>query len=113
MIKSPRMAKVTVLPENIEFEADSGETMMGAAMARGLYWPTTCGGQGICTTCLTEVVSGAEHLLAMGRSERKTLTSERGEAVFRRPVRLACQTVVMDGPVVVMKSGVRPAETPL
>jgi 2Fe-2S ferredoxin len=104
------MARITVLPDNIEFEADSGETMMGAALARGLYWPTTCGGQGICTTCLTEVQSGAEHLLEMGRSERKTLVAERGESVLRRPVRLACQAVVIGGRVVVVKSGVRAAE---
>ncbi|HEY7269123.1 MAG TPA: 2Fe-2S iron-sulfur cluster-binding protein [Dehalococcoidia bacterium] len=104
------MATVTVLPDNIEFEARPGETMMGAALARGLYWPTTCGGQGICTTCLTEVVSGEAHLLEMGRSERKTLVAERGEGVLRRPVRLACQAIVRDGPVVVLKNGVRPAE---
>jgi ferredoxin, 2Fe-2S len=110
MLELRRMARITVLPEGIEFEANPGETMMAAANARGLYWPTTCGGQGICTTCLTEVVSGAEHLLEMGRSERKTLAGERGESILQRPVRLACQTVVRDGPVVVKKSGVRPAE---
>lgn len=110
MLDLRRMAKVTVLPDNIEFEADSGQTMMAAALARGLYWPTTCGGQGICTTCLTEVVSGAEHLLEMGRGERKTIVSERGEAVLRNPMRLACQAVVLNGPIVVLKGGVRPAE---
>ena len=110
VLEFQRMTKVTVLPAEIEFEANPGETLMAAALARGLYWPTTCGGQGICTTCLTEVVSGAEHLLEMGRSERKTLVAERGESVLRSPVRLACQAVLKSGPVVVTKAGVRPSE---
>jgi 2Fe-2S ferredoxin len=104
------MPKITVLPDNIEFEAEPGQTMMGAALARGLYWPTTCGGQGICTTCLAEIVSGADGLVEMGRSERKTLVAERGEAILGKPYRLACQTVVLKGLVVVRKSGVKPAE---
>lgn len=104
------MAKVTVLPDNIEFEANSGETVMGAAIAQGLYWPTTCGGQGLCTTCMTEVVRGGENLLEMGRSERKTLVAERGEAALRAPLRLACQAIVLKGPVVVIKLGVRTGE---
>ena len=83
---------------------------MGAAQARGLYWPTTCGGQGLCTTCLSEVVSGAEALAEMSRSERKTLVAERGEAILGRPVRLACQaTCLNDIPIVLNKLGVRPA----
>ncbi len=81
---------------------------MGAAQAANLYWPTTCGGQGICTTCLTEVVSGAETLAEMGRGERKTLVAERGEAILKRPVRLACQTgILTPGTVTVTKVGVR------
>src|SRR5690606_114724 len=62
MLRCLCMTKITVLPGNIEFEANQGETVMGAAQARGLYWPTTCGGQGICTTCLSEVVGGAQNL---------------------------------------------------
>lgn len=109
VLESRRMATVTVLPAGIEFEAKSGETMMAAALAGGLYWPTTCGGQGLCTTCLAEVVSGGDHLLEMGRTERKTIAAERGESALRGPFRLACQAIVMSGPVVVEKAGVRPA----
>jgi 2Fe-2S ferredoxin len=105
------MTKVTVVPSDIEFDAQPGETLMGAANARGLYWPTTCGGLGICTTCLTEVLAGADCLVEMGRSERKTLVAERGEAVLRRPVRLACQAIVQaDGEIKVAKPGVRGPE---
>jgi 2Fe-2S ferredoxin len=104
------MTKVTIQPANIEIEVRPGDTLMGGAQGCGLYWPTTCGGQGICTTCLSEVVSGAELLAEMSRSERKTLIAERGEAVFSRPVRLACQaTVLREGAIMVTKPGVRSA----
>ena len=102
------MTRVIVQPAGLEYEADIGETLMGAARGLGYYWPTTCGGQGICTTCLSEVVSGAELLAEMGRSERKTLVAERGEAILSKPVRLACQAAVLKpGTIVLTKVGVR------
>jgi len=105
------MTKVTILPANLKIEVKPGDALMGAAQSLGYYWPTTCGGQGICTTCLTEVVNGDELLAEMSRSERKTLIAERGEAILGRPVRLACQaTVLGDGAITVNKPGVRPAE---
>ena len=104
------MTKIVVEPGGLEFEAKAGETVMGAANARGLYWPTTCGGQGICTTCLSEVLAGGDLLVEMGRGERKTLVAERGEAVLRRPVRLMCQAIVQQGDEVrISKPGVRGA----
>ena len=107
------MTKVVVQPSGIEYDATLGETLMGAALARGLYWPTTCGGQGICTTCLTEIVGGSNALAEMSRYERKTLVAERGEAVLRRPERLACQAAVLvEGTITVNKPGVRSAEEP-
>jgi 2Fe-2S ferredoxin len=102
-------ARIRVVPSDIEFDAAVGETLMAAAWRKGLYWPTTCGGQGICTTCLTQVVSGGECLGAMSRSERKTLVAERGESILNRPARLACQAAVAaEGTIVVEKPGVRP-----
>jgi 2Fe-2S ferredoxin len=101
------MARVTVLPTKLGFEAPLGLTIMGGAQASALYWPTTCGGQGVCTTCLSEIADGMDLLSEMGRSERKTLVNERGEAILRKPVRLACQaTLVRDGALTVIKSGV-------
>src|SRR5437879_12912866 len=106
------MTRITVQPSGIEFDAREGETIMSAALARGLYWPTTCGGQAICTTCLSEVTGGAEYLLDMGRSERKTLVAERGEPILRRPVRLACQAIVREGGAISLtKVGVRGADS--
>jgi ferredoxin len=105
------MARIVVQPSGVDFEAAIGETLMGAAQARGLYWPTTCGGQAICTTCLTEIVDGGSALAEMGRSERKTLIAERGEAILKRPVRLACQAAVLiNTTITVNKPGVRSAD---
>src|SRR3990170_2041765 len=100
------MPKVTVRPLDIEFDAPEGETIMGAAQAAGYYWPTTCGGEGRCTTCLCVVVDGMERLSPRGRSESKVLTEERGPAVLQQPLRLACQARVY-GDVEVEKPGVR------
>ena len=100
------MPKVSVRPLDIEFEASEGETIMGAALKHGYYWPTTCGGEGRCTTCACVVVEGMDHLSPRGRSETNVLTDERGPAVLQQPVRLACQTQVF-GDCVVEKPGVR------
>ena len=103
------MPKVRVEPEGLEFEAAAGQTIMAAAQEAGLYWPTTCGGEGVCTTCSCIVEKGGESLTPMGRSELRTLTSELPEPVVRkRRLRLACQARV-HGDVVVSKRGVRRA----
>ncbi len=102
------MARVIVNPDGISFEAEVGQTIMDAAHEAGLFWPTTCGGQGICTTCACTVEAGDKNLDEMGRSELKTLTADLPEAAVRaRRLRLACQARVT-GDVIVVKRGVRP-----
>jgi 2Fe-2S ferredoxin len=103
------MPKIHLLPLDVVIEAEEDATVMGAAQAVGYYWPTTCGGEGRCTTCACEVLEHAEALSAMGRSERNTLVLERGEGVLQTPVRLACQARIEgDVTVTVRKIGVRP-----
>lgn len=106
------MARIRILPLDVEIEAARNETVMGAAQAQGYYWPTTCNGEGRCTTCACDVIEGAALLSEMGRTERKALVYERGERVLATPARLACQSrIVADGTVTVRKPGVRPPET--
>jgi 2Fe-2S ferredoxin len=103
------MPKVTIEPLSQTIEVEDGATIMEAAWSHGLYWPTTCGGQGICTSCACSVEAGADNLEPMGRSELKTLREELSEATVRsRRLRLACQARVR-GDVTVTKQGVRPA----
>jgi 2Fe-2S ferredoxin len=107
------MPRVRILPLDVEIECGEGETMMGAAQAAGYYWPTTCGGEGRCTTCACTVVEGATALEPMGNAERKTLVEERGEGVLRTATRLACQARPRPGAqdrVIVQKPGVRPPD---
>ncbi len=99
------VATIRVEPAGIEFEASDGDTIMAAAMAAGYYWPTTCGGQGICTTCACVIVEGAERVEPMGRSERRTLAEGRDAAAVAK-YRLGCQARV-HGDLVVEKPGVR------
>jgi 2Fe-2S ferredoxin len=105
------MPRIRIMPLGVEIEAPDGATVMGAAQALGYYWPTTCGGEGRCTTCACEVVTGMDSLSPMGRAEERTLVAERGPAVLRGPTRLACQARLA-GDVTVSKPGVRPPEDP-
>ena len=102
------MPKITIEPLGLTIEAEEGATIMEAAGAQGLYWPTTCGGQGICTSCACTIEAGQSNLESLGRSERRTLASEFSEATIQqRRLRLACQARV-HGDVRVSKRGVRP-----
>ena len=102
------MLRIKVLPDGLTFGARAGQTIMEAAHDAGLFWPTTCGGQGICTTCTCVVEAGDGNLDPMGKSELKTLTADLSEATIRsRRLRLACQARVR-GEVTVTKRGVRP-----
>ncbi len=101
------MPRVTIRPKDIVIDVPEGETIMGAAQEAGYYWPTTCGGEGRCTTCACIVLSGMEHLSPRGRSEERVLAAERGARVLETPLRLACQARV-HGDVEVEKPGVKP-----
>lgn len=102
------MPKIHLLPLDVVIDAGVDATVMGAAQALGYYWPTTCGGEGRCTTCACEVIEHPEALSAIGRSERDTLVLERGEGVLGTSVRLACQARIRgDLTVTVRKLGVR------
>lgn len=101
------VARVRVVPADIEFDVEPGETVMAAALRCGYYWPTVCGGQGTCRTCWLSVLEGAEELSPVGAWEQEGL-NQLGPSVLRREqaVRLACQARP-HGSVVAKKIGVR------
>lgn len=101
------MPKVTVQPLGAVIEVPEGATIMGAAQDQGYYWPTTCGGEGRCTTCACTIVSGMDQLSPRGKNESRVLSDERGPGILQKPVRLACQAQAY-GDVVLEKPGVRP-----
>lgn len=100
------MPRITVQPLGIAVEARPDDTIMAAAGAQGYYWPTTCGGEGRCTTCAVIVRSGEDNLSEMDNPERTTIEAELGPTAAERGVRLACQARVL-GDVEVLKLGVR------
>lgn len=96
---------VIVRPGMLRLEPQPGETVFAAAQRVGYRWPTVCGGQGSCRTCVMVVDDGRENCSAIGDWEAEGLDA------LRQPRdgvhRLACQTRV-HGDVVVTKRGVRP-----
>jgi len=69
-----------------------GDTLLDALLDSGIDVEHECGGSCACTTCLLDVVAGAECLSVMEEPEREriaTLEEELPEA------RLACQALVM------------------
>ncbi|MED5812614.1 2Fe-2S iron-sulfur cluster-binding protein [Mycolicibacterium sp. 050232] len=101
------MPTVTVRPGGITFEATEGQTVMAAALAAGLKWPTVCGGNGDCLVCHVAVLQGARHLAEPSAAEKEAVRNLTGDHGGRgEHVRLACQAGVL-GDVVVEKRGVR------
>jgi 2Fe-2S ferredoxin len=101
------MSTVRVEPSGIEFTVEPGETIFEAAHRHGYFWPTVCGGQGTCRTCVLSVVEGAEALSPIEAWEREGL-SEVVPTLAGPPesFRMACQ-VKAEADVVVHKVGVR------
>ncbi len=54
------MAKVTSLPDKVEFDVAAGETLLEAALRLGVPWAHACGGRAKCSTCRTWVLEGLE-----------------------------------------------------
>ncbi len=103
------MSRVRVEPAGIEFKVEPGTTVMAAAVALGYYWPTTCGGEGRCTTCAVEIIDGDQHISPMGNAEFESLTEARGRRVAGGGLRLACQITISDD-ITVRKPGVLPPD---
>src|SRR4051794_1687490 len=81
------MAKITSLPDDIEFDARPGETLLEAALRAGLPLTHACGGRAKCSTCRVRVLSGLDGCPSRTEAER-TLAERLG---LDDEVRLACQ----------------------
>jgi ferredoxin, 2Fe-2S len=101
------MVIVHVAPAGLDIEVDEGQSLMAAAVAQGIFWPTVCHGLAECHTCYFEVIEGEEHCEPPGPLEQDALRHFSGSAFHQgRTIRLACQTRV-SGPLTVRKPGVR------
>lgn len=98
----------TVTPAGVTIDVPEGTAVMLAAIDAGFSWPTSCGGNAQCGTCVSQVTGGADNCVPMETEETETL--ERvlvGTPIADR--RLACRLMIT-GPVQINKRGVRPVE---
>jgi len=88
------MARVTSLPDGLDFEVPEGETLLEAALRAQVPLAHACGGRAKCSTCRVWVLDGMES--CPERTERERLMADR--LGLPDEVRLACQ-LRASGPV--------------
>ncbi len=88
------MARIEVLPEGREIEAQADETILQALLRHGILQAHICGGKGRCSTCRLLILAGLEY--CSPRPPREQRLAERLH--FTADIRLACQTYIT-GPV--------------
>jgi len=81
------MAKVTSLPDNVDFEVGTDETLLAAALRAGVPVAHACGGRAKCSTCRIWVLDGLA--ACPRRSDAEAAMAER--LGLSDEVRLACQ----------------------
>jgi len=84
------MALIHYLPDEIEIEANEGETILLAALRAGIAHAHLCGGSARCSTCRVIIIEGLENCGPRNAEEQSIAEMLR----FDPRVRLACQTVV-------------------
>lgn len=83
------MPKVTFVDEDLEVEVETGSNLKEVAQAEGAEIPFGCE-QGVCGTCLVEIVEGEENLADPDDQEKETLQAMGAEDNQR----LACQCII-------------------
>ena len=91
------MPTVTFLPFGSTVAIVAGESVFEAGRRAGVPIPTACVGRATCGLCRVKIVSGEEHVSAMGPEEKKHL----GNTYFITRLRLSCQAKVTGGDVTV------------
>ena len=81
------MAKVTSLPDNVDFEVSADETVLEAALRAGIPVTHACGGRAKCSTCRIWVLDGLE-ACPQRSADEASLADRLG---LGDEVRLACQ----------------------
>lgn len=99
---------ITVSPNRVVFRARPGQTVMAAANAAQIYWPTVCGGVAICTVCMMEVPPDSRNSLGAPSGIEVDALARVGRSVDTH--RLACQAQLSGAAdLVVSQRRVRPA----
>ncbi|HWI55396.1 MAG TPA: 2Fe-2S iron-sulfur cluster-binding protein, partial [Desulfobacteria bacterium] len=80
--------KLTILPDNLSVDVNSGETILEAVRRIGINLASSCGGSGTCGKCKVELVSG--------NVESKARTKKLGVNEV-----LSCQSFLLDDEVTI------------
>ncbi len=81
------MAKITSLPDKVDFDVNAEETLLEAGLRSGIAFAHACGGRAKCSTCRIWVVNGLEAC-----SQRTAVEASMAERLgLADEVRLACQ----------------------
>lgn len=92
------MSKITFLPDNVEVEAFTGETIFDAANRIDVDIPTACNGMGNCGLCVVKIITGKENISPTNNIELSHL----GNTFYITQKRLSCQCICeKDGEIVV------------
>jgi 2Fe-2S ferredoxin len=89
---------LTFLPQNVMVTAQSGDTILDAALDNGIPLPHECGGNCACTTCHVLVLAGIGNVSIQEDVETDRLTSADGLTAASR---LGCQAILQGGNVAV------------
>ncbi len=81
--------KVKFMPQDVEFEIESGQSVLGLAHEKGIPIHSTCNGMPSCAECRVRVIEGEHNLLPPSKKEIALIGT--GYYIDRR--RLACQMV--------------------
>jgi 2Fe-2S ferredoxin len=81
--------KVKFLPQNVEFEIKSGQTVMSLAHEHGIPIRSTCNGMPSCAECRVRVVDGEWNLNPPARKELGLI----GTGYYIDQRRLSCQAL--------------------
>src|SRR5688500_8562415 len=81
---------VHYLPDDVELNAETTQTLLNVALAAGLPHTHVCGGNARCSTCRVVILEGLENLSPRNDKEDR-LCKRFG---FDHEIRLACQTTV-------------------
>ncbi len=88
------MPAVFYLPDQLQLEIDSAQTILNASLASGIPHTHVCGGNARCSTCRVVILEGLEN--ADPRNEKEEALAHK--LGFHPSIRLACQTTIT-GPV--------------
>lgn len=89
IMETPKKVRIVFPKTGQECEVDCGDTLADATFRYDLPIRFRCE-RAVCTTCLTEVIEGAENLSEMEPREEQTLKAIKAQSQWR----LACQVIV-------------------